>query len=281
LSNAERLVLHRQRALDREKEPNAQLTDVRDDVRELAQLLAGSRELLVDERRESTNLLDRREVMDDLSDQSLFDELSDVASIASDVSEHLESNTVKTVRTTTVHKPDDYSIIDITVEVSPSIDVAPLPARKYVRQHEASDINFSQLPPEMQKKGFLEALLDFYKGECWEKGGDLSEWKSLRRKHQNLQARGGEAPTVVILDATWVTKATVDESVPADRLHPQLGALRAKVRLAPRGFREKGTHLDKSQLGAPTVSAVTMKLAETFWFIPKKTTRTRMLQNRF
>ena len=59
------------------------------------------------------------------------------------------------------------------------------------------------------------------------------------------------------MDAVWVVKAVVDESRTP---HPQFGKLKGKVRLTPRGFREKG--LTKADVASPTAQIITHRVVE-------------------
>ncbi len=274
MSNAERLVQHRQRIIA--ENPSS---DVRDDgaspgiasiastadLRELAQLIAGGRELTY--MPEGSNILYNRFDIDALSDQTVYDgaHFNDIDSLSnhSDVSEHFApaSRVHKVYNVETLEKvSDEFLQSDFSIEVEPNSGKS-LPKRKFLHSHEASDIDFHDLPDFMQRQAYVESLKDFYEGGCWEPGGTLGEWKKERRKAQELEKQGHCPAAVVIMDSTWVTKATVNEAEDAP-VHPTFGKLRGKVRLAPRGFREKG--LRKQDLGAPTVSPTTMKLAEAF-----------------
>ena len=67
---------------------------------------------------------------------------------------------------------------------------------------------------------------------------------------------------ITIMDSTWVKKAVVDESIPDAEAHPKFGKLKGKVRLAPRGFRERG--ILKENVASPTAQIITHRLVEIF-----------------
>ena len=282
LSNAERLVQHRQRIIAETPNPHVRddctppdLASIAStaDLRELAQLIAGGRNCR--EVEGSHSLLSNRLDLDALSDQTIYDgdHFNDIDSLSnhSDVSEHFApaSRIHEVYNVELLEKvSDEFLQSDFSIDVTPNSGNS-LPKRKFIHSHEASDIDFNDLPDFMQKQAYAESLRDFYVGECWTQGGTLGEWKAMRRRAQNLEKQNIPTPAVVIMDSTWVTKATVNEAEDAP-VHPTFGKLRGKVRLAPRGFREKG--LRKQDLGAPTVSPTTMKLAEAFC-LSQRTTR--------
>jgi hypothetical protein len=248
--NQEKLVSSRQTALEKQ----ALLGDSAE-VREIAQILAGSRPL--EELPSGKCLFDERvchEGLDAESTDSGYE--SDTTSCCSDISETFSSasnnhSTVKNVRNVTTSSGN----IQITIPSSVGSGAEPLPARKYTQAHEASDILFEQLPISMQEQAYVAALEDFEISKVWKPAGTLREWKALRRQQQSTN-RG---PKVTIMDSVWVCKATVDEGA-ALTSESKLGGLRGKVRLAPRGFREKD--ISRSEVASPTINPVTMRIVE-------------------
>ncbi len=258
-SNSERLVQMRQKALNKANDLNVKICNVdisEQEILEISQIIAGNRELVHTEEKHCL-FASRVDVEKELSDCSTDDILSNCSdfSHASDLSEFFATEKV----TPTLSAANVHSITstenDITISVAIESNSSTLPKRAFKRAHEAADIEFEQLPADMQRAGFRDALADYEKGNCWKAGGTLREWKNLRRNSTHSE----KGPNIVVMDSTWVCKAVVDEGS-KDPPGPH-GFLRGKVRLAPRGFREK--NLTKNEVASPTINPISMRIAET------------------
>ena len=139
--------------------------------------------------------------------------------------------------------PPSISGADIVVEEQSN----PLPTRQFEFESDAKDIDFEQLPASTKKAGIQKALDDFQ--DSWVNSpASLGQWRAARRQYQKTQA----GPEIVIFDATWVKQVRVDTSRPLGE------RLIAKVRLAPRGFRDKS--LTKRDVASPCAAATTINM---------------------
>jgi hypothetical protein len=142
---------------------------------------------------------------------------------------------------------------DVSSVCSSSSTASNIPAGQFLRPSDALNIEFEDLPHFLQNEAYQEAIRDFDEHKSWtEEYTKVGYWKEQKKHHElnNL------AP-ITIMDSTWVSKAIVDES---REIHPKWGKLKGKVRLAPRGFREKG--IQKVDVASPTAQVITHRLVE-------------------
>jgi len=142
----------------------------------------------------------------------------------------------------------------------------PIPQKKYLQEADVKNLDFNNLPPIMRERAYNASIHDFEQGECFGGRFTLKEWNRLRNK---TKAKSYSGPEVVLLDSTWVAKCSLDESLDeSSEFWESYGQLRGKVRLAPRGFRDKG--ISKREAAAPTVNPVTQRLAHAEYMRLKK-----------
>jgi len=122
---------------------------------------------------------------------------------------------------------------------------------KFLKSSDAMGISFENLPEFMQDIAYAKAIKDF-QGR-WLEPETLGHWHTLRRAAAKPEYKG---PKIIVFDATTVEKATVDEGT----LNDYFGGLRGKIRITPRGFRQKG--VSKKETAAPTAHAISFRLAE-------------------
>jgi hypothetical protein len=244
-TNARKLVESRQKALLKQA--------LVGEARPLAENLCGGRPMSTVD----INCLFEERTSHNLPEESDYSDCDSTCSGYSNSSQ--VSNILSVVSVASPTSPDDTFVccdghVELHISSESSSSSAELPRRPFLQAHEASDIDFAQLPRKMQISAYFEALKDFDNGKCWKPAGTLKEWKKFRSDNkENVNQK------VVIMDAVWVEKAIVDEG--SDTPHQDFGLLKGKVRLAPRGFREKG--VSRSEVASPTVSPVTLRIVET------------------
>ena len=114
------------------------------------------------------------------------------------------------------------------------------------------NIQFEDLPQSFQDEAYADALKDYDEHGSWENEySTVGFWKNEKKT--------SDVP-ITLMDATWVKKAIVDESIV--KPHPEFGKLRGKVRLAPRGFRERG--ILRADVASPTAQIITHRMVEVY-----------------
>jgi len=245
MANANMLVLHRREALRAaaQAEDSEKMVELTANGRRRECIAPGK--CLLDERCGNEFLIDDAEISTDFGSDS--DGESDAGSERSDITVHAMHRT----KIYSKSRWDSDVAKDLTNLAEPST-LSYLKDRKFQISSDAAGVNFDDLPEAMKADGRQKALNVFAENESWEDTHNLEYWK--RERSRRLKA--GLSP-VVILDSRFVEKAIVDESAPDNGA---LGKLRAKVRLTPRGFREKDLH--KKDVTSPTIHSATLRLVE-------------------